>query len=286
MVAGSNPVVPATFSEGRLTGWPFFCKVADMHDLLNVLFLALVQGLTEFLPVSSSGHLVIAQRLIGVNESGISLEVWLHLGTLVSIIVFYREPICRLIKGVFSFDKTAVSFVGRILFSTVPAVVFYTLFHDRVDAFYESAKWTGAFLVFTGLVLLAGHWVGSCDGEVTWKRSIIVGVAQALAILPGISRSGMTISAARAAGICPEKSAEFSFLMVIPLLMGAAIMNLLKVPDGGEHLAGWLLAVGAVVSAIVGWVALKLLVKMLKKGRFWLFGVYCMGAGLLTLALL
>ncbi|MFO7937648.1 MAG: undecaprenyl-diphosphate phosphatase [Kiritimatiellia bacterium] len=257
-----------------------------MHDLLNVLFLALIQGLTEFLPVSSSGHLVIAQRLIGVNESGINLEIWLHIGTLISIVVFYRDVLWRLIRGVLSFEKKSLVFSGYVLISALPAVLFYGLFSTHVDAIYESTAWAGALLIFTGLVLIAVHRVGSRDGEVTWKRSIFVGIAQALAILPGISRSGMTISAARASGVSSEKAAEFSFIMVIPLLIGAALVNSLKVPDAGDHLSVWLLAVGTAVSAIVGWAALKILVKMLRKGRFWLFGVYCAGLGVLTLVLL
>ena len=257
-----------------------------MHDLINVLFLALVQGLTEFLPVSSSGHLVIAQRLLDFQESGISLEVWLHIGTLVSIVVFYRQSIVNMVKGLFSGDRESLQLAGCILLSTIPAALFYFLFHDRVDSFYESAKITGGFLVFTGIVLIALRWVKCSDGEVTLKRAILTGVAQALAILPGISRSGMTISAARASGICPVKAAEFSFLMVLPLLAGAAAIDILRVPPDGEHVAGWLLAVGASVSAVVGWVALKVLVRLLKDGRFWMFGIYCVLAGLLALGLL
>ena len=257
-----------------------------MHDLINVLFLALVQGLTEFLPVSSSGHLVIAQRLLNFQESGIRLEVWLHIGTLVSIVIFYRQSIINLIRGFFAGDRESLSLIGCILMSTIPAGLFYILFHERVDSIYESAKLTGGFLVFTGLVLIALRWVRCSDGDVTFKRALLTGIAQAFAVLPGISRSGMTISAARASGVCPVKAAEFSFLMVIPLIAGAAVMDMFRMPVGEEHIAGWLLAVGAAVSAVVGWVALKLLVRLLKDGRFWMFGIYCLFAGVLALILL
>lgn len=257
-----------------------------MHDLLNVILLALVQGLTEFLPVSSSGHLAIAQRLLGFQESGISLEVWLHIGTLVSIVVFYRQAIVDLIKGVFSADRESLSYVGCILVSTIPAALIYFCFHDQIDSIFKSARIVGGLLVFTGLVLIALRWVRCSDGDVTFKRAILTGMAQALAILPGISRSGMTISAARASGICPVKAAEFSFLMVLPVIAGAAVVDILRVPPDGERVASWLLAVGASVSAVVGWVALKLLIRLLKDGRFWMFGIYCVCAGTLALLLL
>ena len=257
-----------------------------MQDLLNVVLLAVVQGLTEFLPVSSSGHLVIAQRLMGVEESGISLEVWLHFGTLTSIIFFYRHTLISLIRGVYAGEKKSLRLAGCILLSTFPAALLYLVCGDSVKRLYESSHFTGGFLVFTGLVLLGSHWIRCRDGEVTVVRAFVTGLAQALAILPGVSRSGMTISAARASGICPVRAAEFSFLMVIPLLTGAAVMDLMRVPESGEHIAGWLLFFGALVAATVGWVALKLLVSMLKKGAFWLFGIYCITIGLLSLLML
>lgn len=261
----------------------FCCKAASMHNLLNVIFLALVQGLTEFLPVSSSGHLVIAQRLLGVQEPGIRLEIWLHIGTLVSIVIFYRQSIINLIKGFFAGDRDSLSRIGCIVLSTIPAGIFYFLFHERVDTLFKSAKATGGCLVFTGVVLIALRWVRCREGEITPKRALLTGLAQAIAVLPGISRSGMTISAARASGICPVKAAEFSFLMVIPLIIGAAILDLFRMPVGEEHIPCWLLAVGVLISAVVGWAALTLLVRLLKDGRFWMFGIYCVAAGVLAL---
>lgn len=254
-----------------------------MRNLLNVIFLALVQGLTEFLPVSSSGHLVIAQRLLGVQEPGVRLEIWLHIGTLVSIVVFYRQPIINLIKGFFAGERESLSRIGCIVLSTIPAGIFYFLFHERVEALFKSAKATGGCLLFTGAVLIALRWVRCREGAVTPKRALWTGLAQALAVLPGVSRSGMTISAARASGICPVKAAEFSFLMVIPLIAGAAILDLCRAPVEAECLACWMLAVGVLISAVVGWVALALLVRLLRDGRFWMFGLYCVAVGMLAL---
>jgi undecaprenyl-diphosphatase len=257
-----------------------------VHDLLNVIFLAVVQGLTEFLPVSSSGHLVIAQRLLGINSPGITLEVWLHIGTLISIFIFYRSVILDLIRGVFKLERKSLLMAGAILVSMIPAAVFYFFSHTFVDEIYESPHLTGGFLVFTGVVLIGLRWVRSVEGDVTIPRAIVTGLAQALALFPGVSRSGMTISAARASGISPVKAAEFSFLMVIPLLIGAAIMDLMKVDSSAKSLCPAILFFGVVVSAVVGFFALTALVRLLKDGRFWMFGIYCVFAGVLTFILL
>jgi len=245
-----------------------------------------VQGLTEFLPVSSSGHLVVAQRLLGVREPGITLEVWLHMGTLISILVFYRSVILDLIRGVCKRERKSLLMVGAILVSTIPAAVFYFFAHNFVDKIYESSHVTGGFLLFTGLVLIGQRWVRCSEGEVTIPRAFVTGLAQALALLPGVSRSGMTISAARASGICPVKAAEFSFLMVIPLLVGAAAMDLMKVDSSAKGLCPGILFIGVLISGVVGYLALTALVRILKGGRFWMFGIYCVAVGVLTVIFL
>lgn len=263
-----------------------------VHDLLNVIILAVVQGLTEFLPVSSSGHLVIAQHLLGVKEPGITLEIWLHIGTLFSILIFYRSVIIDLIKGVFKWERQSVLMAAAILLSMIPAVIFYFLCHDFLEGFYKYPRGTAGLLIFTGFVLIGLRWVRTHEGEVTIPRAILTGLAQALALFPGISRSGMTISAARALGISPVKAAEFSFLMVIPLLIGAAAkdywdyLRQTPVVDSEASVSLLALSVGVVVSAVVGYFALKALVRILKNERFWMFGIYCVLAGALAVALL
>lgn len=256
-----------------------------MREFLDVMVLAVLQGIAEFLPVSSSGHLVIVQNLLKINTAGMRLEVVLHLGTMVSIMVYYRSVLLSLARGVLQGDRASWATVGHVVLSAVPAVFFYLLCHDKVDAFYESPRAVGGFLIFTGVVLCALRWMRCGEGRVTAPRAFLTGLAQALAVLPGISRSGMTISAARMAGIAPDKAAEFSFLMCLPLLAGAALLDLLGLTaqPGASDLPGWLLLAGAAVSAAVGFVSLALLVRTLRGGRFWMFGLYCFAAGLLTL---
>lgn len=256
-----------------------------MREFLDVMVLAVLQGIAEFLPVSSSGHLVIVQNLLKINTAGMRLEVVLHLGTMVSIMVYYRSVLLSLARGVVRGDRASWATVGHVVLSAVPAVFFYLLCHDKVDAFYEAPRAVGGFLIFTGVVLCALRWMRCGEGPVTAPRAFLTGLAQALAVLPGISRSGMTISAARMAGIAPDKAAEFSFLMCLPLLAGAALLDLLGLTaqPGASALPGWLLLAGAAVSSVVGFASLALLVRTLRGGRFWMFGLYCFAAGLLTL---
>ncbi len=257
-----------------------------MHDLMNVMMLAVLQGVTEFLPVSSSGHLVVMQELLGLKLPGIRLEVVLHLGTMLSIVIYYRGALWALARGVMRGDRASLTTAGHVALSAVPAVFFYALFHDKIDAFYEDPRAVGGFLAFTGVVLCSLRWMRCSANGVTAPRAFLVGMAQALAVLPGISRSGMTISAARMSGIEPRKAAEFSFIMCLPLLAGAAVLDCARgVSESSPSLSWWLLLAGAAVAAAVGYAALALLVRVLRGGNFWMFGIYCLAAGGLVLSL-
>ncbi len=255
-----------------------------MCQFFDVMVLALLQGIAEFLPISSSGHLVIAQSLLKINNPGMRLEVVLHLGTMVSIMLYYRATLASLMWGFFRFERESMKMVGNVLLSAIPAAFFYFLCKDKVDAFFEDPAAIGGFLIFTGVVLCALRWMRCGEGPVSAPRALLVGLAQALAVLPGISRSGMTIAAARMSGISPDKSAEFSFLMCLPLLAGAAFLDIFGISPGTAcAVPGWMLLAGAAVSAVVGFVSLAVLVKTLRGGRFWMFGLYCILAGFLSL---
>ena len=252
--------------------------------MFDIIVLAVLQGVAEFLPISSSGHLVIGQHLLGVNEPGMRLDLCLHFGTLLSICVFYRKVIGRIIAN---FEWV---YVLKILASALPAVAVYACFKDFIDGMFENARMVGALLMFTGAVLIGTRFMPRGNREVGFGRALLMGLGQALALLPGVSRSGMTLASARAGKVDPEKSAEFSFLMSAPLILGGMVLEVLK-EMRQIHLRpldslGWGdLAVGAAVAAVVGYFSLALLVKALKGKWFWLFGPYCLVAGLLTLLL-
>ncbi|MEI7902319.1 MAG: undecaprenyl-diphosphate phosphatase [bacterium] len=253
-----------------------------MREILDVLFLAVLQGVAEFLPVSSSGHLVIAQSLLKINSAGMWLEVVLHLGTMVSIVLYYRKTLLALIRGLLRGDHASWGTAGHVALSAIPAVLFFLLCKDKVEAFFENPHAIGGFLIFTGVVLCALRWMRCGEGGVTAQRALLIGLAQAAAILPGISRSGMTISAARMTGMAPDQAAEFSFLMCLPLLAGAALIGVVDASAQACALPWWLLLTGAAVSAAVGFLSLSLLVRTLRGNRFWLFGPYCLTVGVLT----
>ena len=256
-----------------------------MREFFDVTVLSILQGVAEFLPISSSGHLVIGQHLLGLDVPGMRLDLMLHFGTLVSICVFYWRTIWRILS------KFEWQYVLKIALSALPAVVVYFCFKDFIEGLFENAKMVGALLMFTGAVLIGTRYLPRGNRDVCWVRALLMGCAQALALLPGVSRSGMTLASARGGRVDAEKSAEFSFLMSAPLIIGGVLLEILKALRGTSAAPaaaeiGWGLTIyGAALAAVVGYFSLAVLLRALKGRWFWLFGPYCLAAGLLTLIL-
>lgn len=258
--------------------------------MIEVTILSILQGVAEFLPISSSGHLVLGQYFLGINTPGMRLDIFLHLGTLVSICAFYWLVIWRILK---EFDW---KYVLKIIVSGIPAIIVALLFKEKLEGAFEDPRLVGVALIFTGFIILLTRAMKPGLKDVGFGAAIKMGLAQALALIPGVSRSGMTLVGARAAGVKSEKSAEFSFLMSAPLIVGAALLEVIKsfdetkaatslngpaVPVPVDAEISWGLTIyGAIIAAIVGYLSLKLLVKSLSSKWFWLFGVYCILAGL------
>ena len=252
--------------------------------MIEVTLLGVLQGIAEFLPISSSGHLVLGKHFLGMQEMGMRIDIFLHVGTLLAIFVFYFSVIRRIVVNL------EWSYMLKVVLSAVPAGVVGVLFKDDLEAAFAAPKMVGVALVFTGVVLTLTRFLPKGDRDVSFLRALWMGVAQAIAILPGVSRSGMTLAAARATKVEAEKSAEFSFLMSAPPIAGAALLELLKSlkESGAAESAevSWGLTIyGCLLAAVVGYFALKLLVRSLKGRWFWLFGPYCTVAGLMALAL-
>ena len=208
------------------------------------------------------------------------LDVFLHVGTLFSIAVFYFSRLVSIVRS------REWAYCAKILVSALPAVVVYFCFDGFVESMFSNVKMVGALLMFTGGVLIGTRFIPRGKKDVSFLRSLIMGLGQALALLPGVSRSGMTLASARAGGVDPEKSAEFSFLMSAPLIAGAAVLEVLKSLGASAEASdvSWALAFyGCLLSAVVGYFSLKVLVIALKGKWFWLFGPYCILAGLFTL---
>ena len=189
-------------------------------DTLSTLLLGVLQGATEFLPISSSAHLVIAQTLLKIQHPGLMVEIVLHLGTLVSVLVYFRRDLWQLAQGSLLRGRVGAAVrreVGYLGLATVPAVVVALALGDKVEAAFEDVRFSGMMLLVTTAVLVLSRWATRREGaRLTWGIALVIGLAQALAILPGISRSGTTIVTGLWLGLKPEAAARFSFLMAIP----------------------------------------------------------------------
>lgn len=253
-------------------------------NLWQGILLGLVQGLTEFLPVSSSGHLVLVEALTSVHFTDVTVEVSLHVATLASVLVVYGRRLWEIIRGVLRGDGPSVRYAGLLVLATIPAGLIGVLFHRQIEERFHSLAWLGVQFVITGAILWTTRGPRG-DGTVPSPgAATAIGVAQAVAILPAISRSGATVAAALWAGLTPPAAAEFSFLMAIPVIAGAGLLEgrdaVLNVAQVGA--VPW--AVSFVVAFAAGIWSIRLLVALLGRGRFHLFAPYCWAVGAFTLA--
>jgi undecaprenyl-diphosphatase len=254
--------------------------------MLDILILAVVQGLTEFLPVSSSGHLVLLQNLLRTHEGNLLVNVVLHTGTLVSVLVVYRRDILRLLR----FDAPALRYLVALAVGTLPAVVVGLLLKDLVEAAFAAPVWAAAGLLVTGLVLLSTRAARpAAQAPGAWEprpvplgKAVLVGCAQALAICPGISRSGSTIAASLWLGLARAEAARFSFLLSVPAIGGALVLMLLGGEAEGQTGVPSLILAAAAAFAVgllaIRWTALAVVEK-----HFWKFAFYVIPLGIVTL---
>jgi undecaprenyl-diphosphatase len=256
------------------------------------LLLGLIQGLTEFLPISSSGHLVITQALFRMPQPGIALEVTLHAGTLVAVIVTFARDLWKMIREFVSAlvhvpregwraGKRCGSFWLLVL-ATLPVVGAGLVLRRPVEAAFESPRTAALFLVGTGFLLLATRLVRNGRSRVNWGTALLMGIAQVVSLLPGVSRSGATISGGLLARGDPERVVRFSFLMSVPAILGSLLLNLPALADLSGQ--GLLLsyAGGFAVAFLSGLAAIQVLLRVVSRGRFYLFGIYCLIAGTLA----
>ena len=249
-------------------------------SLWEALILGVVQGATEFLPVSSSGHLVIAQALLGVRIPGVVFEVVVHVATLVSILWVYRERVTDLIRGVVSLEVSALGYAALLVVATIPAALLGLFFQDSIEGLFDSAVVPGVALLVTGAVLWTARWAVERAERPRPEggSALAIGFAQACALVPGISRSGSTVVAALWLRVDPEEAAAFSFLMAVPAIAGAAVLQL---PEMGtvEGPGLGVLLVGGLAAAITGVLAIRTFVAMLARRSFHYFAPYCWVVG-------
>jgi undecaprenyl-diphosphatase len=249
--------------------------------MIKAIILGIVQGLTEFLPISSSGHLAVLEHLFGISEP-VSLAVALHFGTFAAIIVFFYAPIINVIKGVLGRDRESMSYCVKIVLGTIPVVVAGLLLESQVLSAFTDMTLVGIFLGLTGVIVLVTGIITKRTKTVGFLSAIFIGIGQMFALLPGISRSGVTISTGIFSGIEPERAFRFSFLLSIPAVLGANIYELKNISAIG-NLPN--LLVGMVFSFITGLIALRILRNMVYK-RFYIFGPYCLIISIVILLVL
>ena len=243
-------------------------------NYIESLVLGVIQGITEFLPISSSGHLVVAQHFLGIVNEGLLFEVILHLGTLISILIYYYQDLKKIIINYLKGDSDTKNYVTCLVIATLPAVIIGFLFQSVIEeAFIPSlVKWMfGITGFFVGLTYFINN---KSNKKMIWSIAIIIGIAQVFALLPGISRSGITISCGLLMGIKHEKAAKFSFYMAIPILIGATFLQLISL-DNYKDFFSFPLFFAFISSAVSGYLVINFLLNIINKGKFYLFSIYC-----------
>ena len=257
-------------------------------SLWIAMVLGIVQGLTEFLPVSSSGHLELAKGLMGaesVPKESMMMTVVLHAATALSTVVVFRNDILDLLRGLLKFRwNQETMFVAYIVLSMIPAAAVGIGFNDQIEALFAGQiLLVGVMLVFTGGLLFVADKARDTEQTVGFKQAILVGIAQAIAILPGISRSGATISTSVLLGVDREKAARFSFLMVIPLIFGKMAKDILSGDFSSQVEALPALGVGFVTAFFTGLLACVWMLKLVKQSGLTYFSYYCFIVGVLSI---
>ncbi|WP_339864611.1 undecaprenyl-diphosphate phosphatase [uncultured Algoriphagus sp.] len=257
-------------------------------EIIDAIILGIIQGLTEFLPVSSSGHLELGKAILGESKmpaEGLMFTVVVHFATALSTVVVFRKDIAEILKGLFKFQwNEETQFVGKIILSMIPAAIVGVVFAEELETLFDGQiLFVGCMLVLTAVLLFLADKAKFTNQPVTFGQALIIGVAQAIAILPGISRSGATISTSVLLGIDKAKAARFSFLMVVPLILGKIAKDIL---DGGLSLEtegiGYLSA-GFLAAFVAGIIACTWMIKLVKNSKLSYFSIYCLIVGVIAI---
>ena len=263
--------------------------------------LGLIQGLTEFLPISSSGHLVLGKYLLGLNEPGaddVAFEIFVHFGTVLSIITIYYKKIGALIQGGLQGVMKPHKFMEEyrsnewlrtavyILITMIPTGLVYILLKDFLEAKFNDPRFVCSMLFVTGILLLLTLLRKNPRGRMTPLKALVTGIAQSAAMMPGISRSGSTICAALYQDVAPEKAADFSFLMLLPVVIGATLIQSIELVTEGAAIEWLPLIIGTLVAYASGIAAIKIVLDFVRRGKLQYFAYYCFAAGTLGLILI
>jgi len=270
--------------------------------IFDALFLGVLQGIAEFLPVSSSGHLILGESILGLDvESLKSFDVVVHIGTLTAVVVYFWKDVVMLFQGFFAFlgfykinshVKESQKLILYIIVASIPAVLTGLFFEDAIDFLFRDALYVGLWMIIIGQIFFLAEWYASKykkEKELNLQSAIVIGLAQAVALIPGVSRSGSTIATGLFRGLSREKAARFSFLMSMPVVFGAGLLTAIKEMKKaseaglgisfGEQADLLPLIIGFASSALAGFAAVYFLMKFIKNHTLRGFGVYLFGIG-------
>jgi undecaprenyl-diphosphatase len=249
--------------------------------VFKIILLALIQGITEFFPVSSSGHLLVFQKILHFTSLPLVYDIFLHLGTLLAVLLYFFKDLKPL--ALRFYEKENLRLICLLATASLPTAIIGFVFKDFFESLFEKTTYVGICFLFTAVVLLASRTL-RLKKIPAFPAALLIGIAQGFAIIPGVSRSGLTIAVALILGLGFEFSFKFSFLLSIPAILGAVLLEANKIPRGGEHWPWLLLALLA--SALVGTLALVLLKRILHREKFHYFGMYLLAAGILAILFL
>ena len=258
-------------------------------DTLDAIILGIIQGLTEFLPVSSSGHLELGKAILGDNsvpEESLLFTVILHFATALSTLVVFRKDVWEIISGLFSFKwNEETQFSLKIIISMIPAVIIGLFFEEQLEAFFGgNIRFVGFMLLITAVLLYLADKAEDTERKVSFGNAFVIGVAQAVAMLPGISRSGATISTSVLLGVDKTKAARFSFLMVVPLIFGKIAKDLMSGELAFNGNNGVAMGAGFIAAFIAGLAACTWMIRLVKKSKLSYFAIYCLIVGIIAIA--
>lgn len=267
----------------------------DFSELLKAAVLGVIQGLTEFLPISSSGHLVIGSQLLDFEQQGVAFDVFLHLGSLLAVLLVFRKevfemamaPLRALTGKLDEKNRMYLLWDLYVIVATIPAVFVGLFLKDQVETLFSSLPLVYSMLIITALLMFISGYLKERGSQLNWLNCLLIGCAQACAIMPGLSRSGSTIFTGMLLGINREVVARFSFIMSIPAILGAAVLQLGELVHG-QPVQGSLanLAAGTIMSAVAGYFAIVLLLDIIRRNRLQYFGYYCLAVALIGFSLL
>ena len=254
-------------------------------DLIQAIFLAIIQGLTEFLPVSSSAHLILFSKVIGWDDQGLLFDVALHFGTLLAVLLYFKNDLRKMIEQPIKNPEKDImqSDLLILIIATIPVVIVGGLFNDLIEENLRSSNIIATTSILFGLLLFVADKIDSGVNQLTLRIGILIGLAQILALIPGVSRSGITITMGLFMGLGRIESAKFSFLLAIPVISGAGLLLALDTQSGITFIPLSSLIVAFMSSFIIGYICLKWLLNLLESGKFHFFGYYCFMIGLIVL---